>query len=165
MNNEKELPNLGTPEEAESKMKDSYLSFLDTCSKFVTLCDFYSDKTNEGKPLPQTFLSSYIANKEKLAKASPQDFFIMMAFYTAFSLDFLSDVKTNLDDYHDLIEKKRDERGLSDYDKYCDSLAVRDTFIDLKNDIDEANYQIAQDKELETNLNDPAFDPNAVTSI
>lgn len=162
---ENELPNLGTPEEAETKMKESYLNFLDTASKFVTICDFYSDRNNEGKPLPSTFFASLNANKEKLDQAAPHDFFIMMAFYAAVELDFLSDVKVNLEDYHSILEKKRDERGLSDYDKCCDRLAVRDTFVDLKNEIDDINLQIVQDKELDTKLNDPEYDPNAIQSI
>ncbi len=162
---EKELPDLGTPEQAEAKMKEGYLNFLDSASKFVTLCDFYTNKENEGKPIPQNFFQLYNANKEKLNKANAQDFFIMMAFYAAFPLDFLSDVKINLQDYHDILEKNRDERGLNDYEKCCDRLAIKDTFQDLRDEVDEVNRIIAKEKEVETNLNDPEFDPNAIQSI
>ncbi len=187
MINEKELPNLGTPEEAEAKMKQGYLAFLDTISKFVTLCDIYSNPNNDGKNLndvypnkasqslasadnndktaPKTFLSDYMANKSKLKKSSPEEFYTIIASYAVYELEFVKEIKETVGDYLDIIEKKRDERDLSDYEKCCDRLATRDAFIDLKNDIDNDNRQIIQDKELLTNVNNPKFDPNAVQSI
>ncbi len=188
MTNEKDFPNLGTPEEAEAKMKQGYLAFLDTISKFVTLCDIYSKTENEKKSLSEvypdkgnqklpsngsvedkteakSFLSDYMANKAKLRKATPEEFYTLIASYAVYELEYVKEIKDTLIDYLDISGKKRDERGLSDYDKCCDRLAVRDAFTDLRKDIDNDNRQIIQDKELLTNVNNPKFDPNAVQAI
>ncbi len=188
MTNEKDFPNLGTPEEAEAKMKQGYLAFLDTASKFVTLCGIYSKAENDGKSLAEvypdkgnqkyptadvaenkaetkTFLNDYMANKAKLRKATPEEFYSIIANYAVYELEYVKEIKDNLTEYFDIIEKKKDERDLSDYDKCCDRLAVKDVFTDLKNDIDNDNRQIVQDKELLTNVNNPKFDPNAIQSI
>lgn len=188
MINEKEFPNLGTPEEAEAKMKQGYLAFLDTVSKFVTLCDIYSKVENDGKSLSEvypdkgnqkyqaastaeskaetkTFLNDYMTNKAKLRKATPEEFYSIIATYTVYELEYVREIRDNLTEYFDIIEKKKDERDFSDYNKCCDRLAVKDAFMDLKNDIDNDNRQIVQDKELLTNVNDPKFDPNAIQAI
>lgn len=188
MTDEKDFPNLGTPEEAEAKMKQGYLAFLDTISKFVTLCNIYSKAENEKKSLSEvypdkgnqkltpdsstenkveakSFLNDYMANKAKLRKATPEEFYTMIASYAVYELEYAKEIKDTVADYLDIMGKKRDERDLSDYDKCCDRLAVRDSFTDLKNDIDNDNRQIIQDKELLTNVNNPKFDPNAVQAI
>ena len=165
MSNEKELPNLGTPEEASKKMKESYLLFLDSCCKFITICDYYSKYENQGSALPSNFMDLYLANKKKLEKATADDIYDMLAFYAAFRLDYLAEVKENIEQYFEILSGNVDESGLSDYDKCCDRLAIRDGFVDFTNDFVDANREIAKSKEIDSLFNDPDYDPNCIQKI
>lgn len=154
------LPDVGTPEEAREKMRDSYKAFLDAAAKFVAISDFYGDKSHEGQPLGENFINAYTAAFQKLKASSSEDVRILLAYYTLLDLDFLGDVKDNLDAYHN-YDENGDDPSLSDYDQACDYLAVKDTFTDIINEFKDVNEQIVTDRELMTNYNDPEYDLNA----
>jgi len=160
MNDKMNLPEVGTPEEAKNKMKDSYKAFLDVAAKFVSVCDFYSVKENEGKPLGEDFIESYNANFQKLKESSAEDFYTTLASYTVLALDFLDDVKDALDEFKSEEEKVYGS-DVSAYDQACDYLAVKDSFTDLINEFLDVNSTIVHDRALDTNFNDPAYDLNA----
>ena len=162
--NGKDLPNLGTPEECIAKMKEGFNCFVQSAALFITVADYYSDRTNEGKPLKPNFAACHNLNVLKLVKSNANDICEMISVFAAFTLDFISEIRENLDSYFEIIQNGQDE-DLDDYDKCCDSLAVLDEFTDIKSNIDEASNMIIKDKILENNLNDPEYDPNAIQSI
>jgi hypothetical protein len=159
MNNDLNLPQVGTPEEAKKKMTEGYASFLDSAAKFVTIADFYSDETNEGKALGTTFRESYLANFAKLKAGSVDDFIYLMEQHATLYLDFINDIQDNLTAYFDIL--KGQDASLSDYDKACDLLAIKDEFTDLEKVLDDTNKLIAEDRYLETHYNDPLYDIQA----
>ena len=158
---EKNLPNLGTVEQCLEKMKQGYRAFIQSAAMFVTVCDFYSDNKNEGLRLPSNLTDLHAGNVVSLSVADPQYIFERIAVYAALSLDFVGEIKENLDSYFTILNDGQEET-LSDYDKCCDLLAIKDEFTDLKHDLDEVSTQIIDDKYLENNINDPAYDPNAI---
>lgn len=154
-----DLPNVGTPDEALAKMKDGYKAFLDSISKFITIAQYYTEKENEGKPLPDDFAVSYQAIFDKLKTEKPDDIETELATFTLLELDFLSDVKDNLVEFHNL--ETNGSNADNDYDKACDYLTIKDEFtdeIDVFNDVSE---EMIEEKEALTNYNDPAYDMNA----
>ena len=157
--NEKILPNLGTPEECKEKMSQAYASFLDIASKFVSLAEFYSDKKNEGQPLDDRFLSSYNRNHQKLKEASPKDFCYQMSFYALVYLSYIEEIEKNLEDYQRLLQG--DDPTLSAYDQCCDYLTIRDEFKDLENILKDINNDIAENREAPSHIGDTLYDPNA----
>jgi len=159
MENDRSLPSIESPEAAKQKMMDSYHSFVDSAAKFLSLADFYGEKENEGKAVPVTFQDAYSKNYQKLLSSNPDDFSYLLSRYAALDLDFLSDVEENLSQFDAL--KAGQDPSLSDYDKSCDLLAVRDTFVDLEKALNEANRAIATERELDSNFGDPAYDPSA----
>lgn len=154
------LPDVGTPEEAKEKMKDSYKAFLDVTAKFVAVADFYSVKEHEGQPLGDDFIDSYSAAFQKLKNSSDEDFYTALAYYAVFDLDFLADVKDALNEYHEQLDRVYDS-SVSAYDQACDYLAVKDSFTDLIDEFEDVNGEIVKERELETNFNDPHYDLNA----
>lgn len=151
------LPDIGTIEEAKVKLQQSYLSFLDSAAKFVTISQYYSEQVNKGRALPVTFKDSYIKNLNKLKTLSPDDFGYELSIFTMLYLDFVDDVIDVLTQYKE-VGTNQDE-SLSDYDKTCDILAVRDGFKDLENTLNEVNRQVAIDRDIETHFNDADYDP------
>jgi hypothetical protein len=154
-----DLPNVGTPEEALAKMKDSYKAFVDVIAKFVTLSEFYTDQNNVGKPLGSDFAQRYQFNFTKIKNSSAEDVAAQIGFFTLLELDFVEDIKDNLVRYNELLSNS--EEGVSDYDRACDLLTVKDEFTDEIAIFEDVNKAIASDKEAYTNYNDPAYDPNA----
>ncbi len=157
MSDNQNLPNIGTPEEALQKMKDGYLSFLDSVAKFVTIAEFYTDKTHEGQSLPEDFAKRYSDNFQKLKNESPDDFSSQVAFFTLVTLDFVEEIKDNLKEYERILKEGPDQSA-SLYDQACDYLAIKDEFTDLKDTIDDINRIMAKEKVAETNENDPEYD-------
>lgn len=157
---DKNLPNIGTPAQALEKMKDGYKSFLDAAAKFVTITQFYVEKSNVGQPLPSDFQSKYTVNYQKLKKETPENVCYLIASFTVLELDFVEEIKDNLTSYQDMITNGPD-KDASDYDKACDYLAIRDEFIDLKTDLVDVAMTIGSDREAYTNYNDPEYDYNA----
>lgn len=160
MNDEKELPNIGTPEQALVKMKNGYQAFLDSAAKFVTIAEFYTEKTNEGQPLPADFQEKYTLNYQKLKNETPDNFGNQIAFFTLLLLDFVDDIKENLHAYEDMIKNGPDKEA-SAYDQACDYLAIKDEFTDLMETLNDVNAQIFDERVADTNENDPEYDYNA----
>ncbi len=160
MIDEKELPNIGTPKEALEKMKEGFKAFLDSSAKFVTIAEFYTDKANEGQPLPSNFQERYTINYQKLKAETSENFGNQIAFFTLLYLDFIDDIKENLKEYEKLLNDGPDKEA-SEYDQACDYLAIRDEFTDLRETLDDVNAQIAAERIADTNYNDPEYDYNA----
>jgi hypothetical protein len=160
MNTEKELPNIGTPEQALQKMKNSYQAFLDSSAKFITLAEFYSNKENEGKTLGAEFQEKYTVNYQKLKQCPAEEFGNLIASFTLLYLDFAEDIKENLTSYENLIANGPD-KDANEYDQACDYLSIKDEFTDLKDTLNDVNAQISEDKLLETNPGDPLYDYSA----
>ena len=154
------LPVIETPEEAKAKMKESYLSFIQSCSVFVTMADFYSQEENTGHMLPNNFIETFNMNIKKLREGSLNDFVYIMASSCALHLGFIEEARDNLNDYFEIL--KGQDETLSDYDKACDLLVIKDTFVDLKHDLDETNKIIKTTKSIETHPNNKNFDLNKV---
>jgi hypothetical protein len=157
---ENDLPDVGTPEQAKKKMIEAYASFLDSAAKFLTLGEFYSDNTHEGQALGTDFQSRYNVNYNKLkSSATPEDFGYQLSFYTLVYLDYIEDVKENLRQYEEIL--KGQDPKLSDYDKACDLLAIKDEFTDLEHVLNDVNLTIAEERAIETHYNDPEYDASA----
>ncbi|MFA6624709.1 MAG: hypothetical protein WCS80_02970 [Bacilli bacterium] len=152
-------PDIGTPEEAKKKMVESYASFLDSAAKFVTLADFYTDPVNEGQTLGTDFRDKYNTNYQKLKVSSVDDFCYSLSFFTLIFLDYIDDVKENLSQYKTILAGQ--DADLSDYDKACDLLAIRDEFTDLEKVLNDVNLTIADERIAETNYGDPDYDASA----
>lgn len=157
----KKLPNLGTPETCFSKMTQGYRRFIQSAAMFITLCEFYSDKKNEGKKLPSNFTSMHSATVNKLNNDSSQDIFDSIALYSALTLSFVREIKENLDEYFNLIKDGQDEH-LTDYEKCCDLLTITDEFTDLKTNLDHVSATIINQKCVKNHINDPKYDPNSI---
>ncbi len=157
--NERILPDLGTPEECKEKMSEAYASFLDVASKFLALAEFYSGKKNEGQPLDDHFLDSYNRSHKKLKDASPEDFCYQMAFFALVYLSYIDEIKDNLMEYKRLLTSE--DKTLSAYDQCCDYLTVRDEFKDLENILKAINNDIAENREAPSHIGDTLYDPNA----
>ena len=71
MNLEKELPEIGTPEQALEKMKNSYQAFIDSLAKFITIAEYYTEKANEGQPLPSDCQTRYTSHYQSLKNKKP----------------------------------------------------------------------------------------------
>lgn len=160
MNEDKILPNIGTPEEALGSMKNGYQAFLDSSAKFVTIAEFYTDKNNEGQPLPSNFQELYTANYQKLKNETPENFGNQIAFFTLLYLDFVDDIKDTLTQYDEIL-KNGPDKNASAYDQACDYLAIKDGFTDLRETLDDVNAQIAEERLADTNYNDSEYDYNA----
>lgn len=158
------LPHLGTPESCIKKMKESYTAFVQSAAFFITLANYYSENTNRGKKLEPKFASLQHANVIDLQQSSNQDFIEKMEFYAVLPLELTAEIKENLDMYQDVIENGQDN-SLSDYDKCCDTLTIKDEFTDLKNEVDEYSKIMMNKREINNKLNDPLYDPNAIKSI
>lgn len=159
MNDSKILPNVGTPEECRRKMMDGYASFLDIACKFIALGEVYTIDENKGKPLGDNFRNAYHAVYQKIKNASPEDFCYQMSFLALVYLSYIDEVKENLAEYQRLL--KGDDPSLSEYDQCCDYLTVKDEFTDLSNTLKEINNDIAENREAESHVGDPEYDPNA----
>lgn len=159
MNEEKTLPRIETPEIAKNKLIQTHLAFVDCASKFYALATFYSETTNKGKMVDETFQRFYDIAFKKLKNADRQEFSYQLAFFAILPLTFIEDIKDNIDEYHEILEGQ--DPSLSDYDKSCDLLAIRDTFIDLQNDLLIFSRRIAKNREIEPHYNDKAYDLNA----
>lgn len=159
MNDSKILPNVGTPEECRRKMMDAYASFLDIACKFIALGEVYTVEENKGKPLGDSFRNAYHAVYQKIKDASPDDFCYQMSFLALVYLSYIEEVKENLTEYRRLLEG--DDPSLSEYDQCCDYLTVKDEFTDLSNTLKEINNDIAENREAESHVGDPEYDPNA----
>lgn len=155
-------PIIGTPDEAKQKLIDSYNSFVDSSAKFVSLADFYSEPTNSNKAAPVTFQDQYSKNYQALKNGTIEDFAYSLSHFAALYLDYVDDIKDNLNQYTEIL--KGQDPSLSDYDKACDLLSIRDEFTDLENTLNEANRAIANEKSLETHYGDEEYDP-AVNSL
>ena len=160
MNTEKELPEIGTPEQALEKMKDSYKAFLDSTSKFVTIAEYYTDTTNEGQPLPSDFQSRYTVNYQKLKNDTPENIGYQIAFFTLIYLDFVEEIKENIQAYQDMIKNGPDKEA-SAYDQACDYLAIKVEFTDIIETLNDISMTIASERIADTNINDPEYDYNA----
>lgn len=156
----KNLPNIGTVSEAKEKMIDGYKTFLDSCAKFMAIGEFYIDKSHEGQPLPSDFASKYTLAFTSLKQASTDDIGYKLAFYTILDLEFIDEIKENLDSYSEII-KNGPDKTVSEYDQACDYLSIRDEFIDLKKELDYISMRIGKERYAETNFNDPNYDYNA----
>ena len=73
MNLEKELPEIGMPEQALEKMKNSYQAFIDSLAKFITIAEYYTEKSNEGQPLPSDFQTRYTSHYQNLKKETAEN--------------------------------------------------------------------------------------------
>lgn len=151
------LPTVGTPEEAKERMKQGYASFLDSCAKFLTLANYYSEKKNEGKALPATFMELYQKNHKLLKESSVEDFGYYLAQHAALYLDYIEEIKENLTAYQEIL--KGQDPSLSDYDKACDLLAIKDEFTDLEKELNQVNRAVAEERYLDTHINDKDYDP------
>jgi hypothetical protein len=156
------MPDIGTPEEAKTKLKEAYSSFLDSCAKFVTLAAFYSDPNNENQPVAATFQDDYSKNYAALKNDSVDDFGFAIANYTLLYLEFVDEIKDNLNQYNEIM--KGQDPALSDYDKACDLLAIKDEFTDLEKVINDVNQQVAEERIADTHYNDPKYDLQALQS-
>ncbi len=155
-----ELPDVGTPEEAKRKMMDGYNGFVDICAKFVTITDYYTDKARKGQPLPSDFNVAYNANYNRLKNADVDDFGSLLALNAVVYLQFIDEIKDNLDFYYDLLDHEDDDPELSDYDKACDYLTCKDEFTDLGNKLTSYSKAIVQQRDVDNHFNDPQYDPN-----
>lgn len=156
--NNLDLPDIETPEEAKAKLKQSRVSFVDSCAKFVTICDYYSDPVHENRTLPVTFQEGYAKNYALLKKASIDEFCYQISKFAALSLEFVDEVKECLEEYETVLNYE--DPSISEYDRSCDLLAAKDTFTDLENEINITNKTIAQERYLETHPMDPDYDPS-----
>lgn len=154
---ERVLPDIGTIDEAKKKMQDSYLSFLDVAAKFISLCQYYSEDVNKRRSLGGNFRESYLKNYQKLKEDSKDDFAYDLSIFTVLELDYVNDVIDNLAQFEEI--KKGQDPSLSDYDRTCDLLAVRDGFVDLERELTKINKKIATDRDIETHYNDKKYDP------
>ena len=159
-----ELPDLGTPEQAIEKMKNGYMQFIQSASMFLCLAEYYSTSTNRGHSLDSKFSSRHGLKVSSLLKERERDIYAEISCYACCPLEFVREIQDNLREYFHIIDHGQDE-SLSDYDKCCDSLTIRDEFIDLKEEIDSFSKKILSEKELDNNLNDPAYDPNSIQRI
>ena len=154
------LPDVGTPEEAKEKLKEAYASFLDSSAKFVTLAAFYSDRNNEGQPVAASFREDYLKNYTALKNDSVDDYGYAIAEYTLQQSDYIDDIKDNLTQYAAIM--KGQDPKLSDYDKACDLLAIKDEFTDLEKVLNDVNQQVAEERLADTHYNDPEYDLQAL---
>lgn len=158
MTDEKILPTIEKPEVAKDKLIQAHLAFVDVASKFYALATFYSDNNNKGKPLDETFQINYNIGFKKLKDATGQEFSYQLGFFAILPLEFVEEIKENIDDYYEIL--KGQDPSLSDYDKSCDLLAIKDTFTDLSNELNSYSKKIAKNREAETFYNHPDYDPN-----
>lgn len=156
----KDLPNIGTIEEAKERLENGYKSFLDSCAKFMAVAEFYTDKSHEGQPLPNDFASRYTTAFSSLKTSNVDDIGYKLAFYTILELEFIDEIKENLVSYAEIIKNGPDQSVL-EYDQVCDYLSIRDEFVDLKKSIDYITMKIAKSRFATTNFNDPNYDYNA----
>lgn len=159
MNNEKNLPKIESPEVAKNKLIQAHLSFVDCASKFYALATFYSDAVNKGKMLDESFQHFYDIAFKKLKNADAEEFGYQLAFFAILPLTFIDDIKENLNEYIEIL--KGQDPSLSDYDKSCDLLAIRDSFIDLENDLLMYSKKIGKSRDIDAHYNDSAYDPNS----
>ena len=157
------LPDIGTPEEAKNKMKDAYLSYLDSAAKFVTLAEYYTDVNNKDKPTNANFINRYNFNFNKLKNSQSSDYVYSMSYFTIIPLTYIEELKENLDDYSRLLD--HEDKDLSDYDKACDYLTVRDEFKDLERALNRENKRIAENRDAMTHFNDSKYDPNTIKPL
>lgn len=157
------LPKIETPEVAKEKMKQAHSSFIDSCSKFISVADFYLQDENRGRRLPDDFIETYSRNLLKLKECTPDDFVYLMASPCALSLSFIDDMKENLMNYDEIL--KGQDESLSDYDKACDLLAIRDTFTDLENDLNEVNAIIVSNLSVDSHPNNRYYDLQKATAL
>ncbi len=154
-----DLPDVGTPEEAKAKMIDSYNHFLDICAKFATITDYYTDKSRKGQPLGSDFQVAYNANYTRLKNADVDDFGSILSVNAVVYLQFIDEIKDNLDFYFELLDHVDPE--LSDYDQACDYLTCKDEFTDLGKTITNISKSIVQQRDVDNHFNDLQYDPNA----
>lgn len=152
----KDLPPIETPEVAKAKLKQSYLSFIDSCSKFITMANYFAQEENKGHGLPATFSEDYTKNLSKLRDCTLDDFVYFMASPCALHLGFIDECKENLESYYEIL--KGQDESLSDYDKACDLLAIKDTFTDLENSLNETNKIILSERDVETHVDNKHYD-------
>ncbi|MFA6829164.1 MAG: hypothetical protein WCR67_00430 [Bacilli bacterium] len=150
---------VSTIEEAKKKLTNSYACFMDSVAKFVTIADFYENPENEGKMLTHEFRDNYLKNYAKLKESSVDDIGYMMADHAALYIEYIEDIKENLTAYNEII--KGQDETLSEYDRICDLLAIKDEFTDLGRDLNKANRIIGNDRRLDTHKNDPEYDIQA----
>lgn len=160
MNLEKELPEIGTPEQALEKMKNSYQAFIDSLAKFITIAEYYTEKANEGQPLPSDFQTRYTSHYQSLKKETAENIGYQIAFFALVYLDFVEEIKENVQAYQDMLANGPDKEA-SAYDQACDYLAIKDEFSDIITTLNDISMTIASERIAETNLNDPEYDYNA----
>jgi hypothetical protein len=160
MNLEKELPEIGTPEQALEKMKNSYQAFIDSLAKFITIAEYYTEKTNEGQPLPSDFQTRYTSHYQNLKKETAENIGYQIAFFALVYLDFVEEIKENVQAYQDMLANGPDKEA-SAYDQACDYLAIKDEFSDIITTLNDISMTIASERIAETNLNNPEYDYNA----
>ncbi len=158
MYDQKRLPEIENPEKAKEKMKQAHISFVDCASKFIALASFYSDEKNKGRGLDNSFQHYYDNAFKKLKAADGDDVAYEISYYAILPLSFIEDIKENVNQYVEIL--KGQDPSLTDYEKSCDLLAIRDTFVDIENDINSYNRRIAKDRNIDTHYNDSLYDPN-----
>lgn len=157
MTNENNLPNVGTPDEARQKRKESYKQFLDTVAKFMTIADYYSDEKNVGQDLSPEFTKNFVFNRQKIKTLSNEDLIAALESYTLLELNYFDDVRENLKDYHKRLAEGPDENATA-YDQACDCLAIKDTFTDINDTFYDVCRARRYDRRARTNFGDPDYD-------
>ncbi len=150
--------NIGSLQDAKNKMKDSFNQFVDLISKFLSIADYYSEIKNYYQPLSNQMVNEYARYYTLLSSASTEDFCYEIEKECLLYLDFIDEIRENLNLYFEIINDKQDS-SLSEYDKTYDALTVRDEFIDLMKPINEAYNYIYKQKKAEPHHDNPKYDP------
>lgn len=148
---------VGTIDEAKRKMKESYNEFVYLISKFLSVADFYSEVNNYYQKIDDRLISDYSRYSSLLKDANSNDFCYELSKECLFYLDFIDEIKENLDNYHLILENKQDE-SLTEYEKACDILTICDEFEDLSKPINEAYDYIYKQKKVIPHKDDPRYD-------
>lgn len=149
---------IGTLEEAKVKVKETFNQFTDMVSKFLALVDYYSEITNYYQPLNDSLVSDYSRYNELLSSCSVEDYYFEIAKECVLYLDFVDEIKENLELYYEAINNKQDP-SLSDYDKTYDILTIKDEFQDEMKSIRDTYEIILKYKKVEKHNSDPKYDP------
>lgn len=160
MQNENSL-DIGSLKDAKEKTKQTFNKFVDLIAKFLTLADYYSQREHYYQPLDETMVNDYTRYSNLLLKSSPEDFCYEISKECLLYLEFIDEIKENLINYNNVMNDAF-EKGSSDYDKICDTLTVKDEFIDLMEPINDAYNIISKTKIVEPHFDDPLYDISTV---
>lgn len=155
-----DLPDVGTPEEALEKMKDSYKALLDSIAKFVTISGYYIIDSNDNTDLPTDFLERYNTNFQKLKGESAEEIYEDIATFTMLDLLDVEEIRDDIQRYDDLLKNGPDKTA-SSYDQACDYLSVKDAFNEHIELLNQVSGWAIEDKGITTHFNDVDYDPAA----